>query len=682
MPKKEKNKNLEQALAKIEKQFGKGAIMKLGKQKVDESVKFISTGSFSLDKALGVGGVPRGRIVELYGNESSGKTTLALTIIKSVQESGGKGAYIDAEHGLDLDYAKKIGVNTEELLLSQPDYGEQALSIAQALIESGEVDVIIIDSVSALTPKCEIEGDMEDSHIGVQARMMGQAMRKLAGIIHKTNTCVIFINQVRMKIGVMFGCFHYNARVLLENGNTEKIGKIINQKQKVKVVSYNEYNNQIEYKPIQSYYKNGKANQFYQMIVQYPYGSGRSNLPIGDNHIFPTAKGFIEFKNLKVGDKVYIKVPNYLNSEQKELALGMILGDSNLRTKNHMTVSLRTKHSVKQNDYCKWKQSLFPKEFISCCGIDNQKRYWFDSCKTHELFKYKKNKFAKALRIIDKDIIKNISLKSIAIWYLDDGTFSGNYEYWGNGKSRIYCTKLRKSDKKKVIKIFNKLGLFNCKTDAKGFVFYGEDSFNFQKKIVKYIPKCMKYKIHPKLQKFCGIYKYNQVNEIKETIIESPILKIYNKPITRSKFKYDLEVKDNHNYFIDNVLVHNSPETTSGGKALKFYASVRIDLRRRGNIQQGEAYIGAKIKAKVVKNKVAPPFRVGEFFIYFDEGISPSAEIIELAEKHKILTKKGAWYSYKDENIGQGFENTKQYMKDNPKVLKEIEDQLKKMMEG
>ena len=193
------------ALSQIEKQFGKGSIMRLGENAVLPGIEAISTGALSLDIALGVGGVPRGRIIEIYGPESSGKTTLALHIVAEAQKTGGIAAFVDAEHALDITYARKLGVNTDDLLVSQPDTGEQALEITEVLIRSGAIDVLVVDSVAALVPRAEIEGEMGDSHMGLQARLMSQALRKLTGTISKSNCCVIFINQIRMKIGVMFG---------------------------------------------------------------------------------------------------------------------------------------------------------------------------------------------------------------------------------------------------------------------------------------------------------------------------------------------------------------------------------------------------------------------------------------------------------------------------------------------
>jgi recombination protein RecA len=202
----EKEKAVELAMTAVERQFGKGSIMRLGKDEpLIRDVQVISTGSISLDIALGVGGVPRGRIIEIYGPESSGKTTLCLHIVSEAQKKGGICGYIDAEHAMDVGYARKLGVRTDDLLLSQPDTGEQALEIAEMLVRSGAIDVLVIDSVAALVPKAELEGEMGDAHMGVQARLMSQALRKLTGTIAKSQTCVIFINQIRMKIGVMFG---------------------------------------------------------------------------------------------------------------------------------------------------------------------------------------------------------------------------------------------------------------------------------------------------------------------------------------------------------------------------------------------------------------------------------------------------------------------------------------------
>ncbi len=295
-----KAKALAAALAQIEKQFGKGSIMKMGDQSVANDIQVVSTGSLGLDIALGIGGVPRGRVVEIYGPESSGKTTLTLQVVAEMQKLGGTAAFIDAEHALDPTYAQKLGVKLDELLISQPDTGEQALEIADMLVRSGSVDVVVIDSVAALVPKAEIEGEMGDSLPGLQARLMSQALRKLTANISRTNTLVIFINQIRMKIGVMFGSpetttggnalkFYASVRLDIRRiGGIKKGDEVVGNETRVKIV------------------KNKVSPPFREAVFDILYGEGTSRegeiIELGVNHKLVEKSGsWYSYNGEKIG---------------------------------------------------------------------------------------------------------------------------------------------------------------------------------------------------------------------------------------------------------------------------------------------------------------------------------------------------------------------------------------------
>ncbi|MCI8348028.1 MAG: recombinase RecA [Firmicutes bacterium] len=330
--KNEKEKALEEALAQIQKQFGKGSIMKLGEKGAQMNVEAISTGSISLDLATGIGGVPKGRIIEIFGPESSGKTTLTLHIVAEAQKKGGRAAFIDAEHALDPVYAKNLGVDVENLLVSQPDTGEQALEICDMLVRSGALDVIVIDSVAALVPKAEIQGDMGDSHVGLHARLMSQALRKITGSINKSNTCVIFINQLREKVGVVYGNpevttggralkFYSSMRLDVRKSETIKTGdNIMGNRTKVKVV------------------KNKVAPPFKQAEFDIMYGEGISKEgdildSAVDAKLLEKAGSWYSYKGERIGQgreniKLYLKEHPEVVEELESKLLDIMKGNT------------------------------------------------------------------------------------------------------------------------------------------------------------------------------------------------------------------------------------------------------------------------------------------------------------------------------------------------------------------
>ncbi len=336
---KNNDKTLEQVLLDIEKQFGKGSVMKLGDNKTME-IDVVSSGSVMIDVALGIGGFPKGRIVEIYGPESSGKTTLALHTIAEAQKIGGRVAFIDAENSLDPQYAKKLGVNIDELILSQPDNGEQALEICEALVRSGAISVVVIDSVAALVPQAEIEGEMGDSHIGLQARLMSQALRKLAGVINKTNTIAIFINQLREKVGVMFGNpevtpggralkFYSSVRIDIRRSEQIKIGTdIVGNKTTVKVV------------------KNKMAPPFKNCSVDIMYGEGISKEGelidlASDLNIIDKSGAWYAYKGEKIGQGKE-NVKEYLKKNKN------IFNEIDIKVREHYNINNKKNETEKK----------------------------------------------------------------------------------------------------------------------------------------------------------------------------------------------------------------------------------------------------------------------------------------------------------------------------------------------
>ena len=479
-------KALDATLTDINKRFGDGAILRLGDAE-QLNVATIPTGSLTVDIALGVGGIPRGRITEIYGPESSGKTTMCLSVISEAQKRGGLCAFVDMEHALDPSYAERIGVDLDRLYISQPDTGEQALEITEQLVRSGALDIVVVDSVAALVPRAEIEGEMGDAHVGLQARLMSQALRKLSGAIKQSNCTVMFTNQLREKVGVMFGCFTGDARVAVvdetDSVHHVPIRDIVQEKRKYDVLSYNVETNTFEKKPIVTWFNNGKTEQFLRFQV------GERSFTCTPNHLLMTAEGeFVPAEAVAVGEALKI-------AQVRELA-----------------------HA---------------------------------------------------------------------------GGRSEAPVYVGGGET--------------------------------------------------------------------------------VTSIET---------ISEENDRFDIEVEGNHCYVVDGVVVHNSPETTSGGRALKFYASVRLDIRRIQAIKQGGDNIGNRTRIRVTKNKVAAPFREAEFDImFYQNGISKTGEIIDLGTDLGIIEKRGAFYRYNDDLLGQGRENSKDFLVENPEIADEIENKIREHYE-
>jgi recombination protein RecA len=681
--KSDRRQALDLAIAQIERQFGKGAVMRLGAGGPLEEIAVIPTGALSLDAALGIGGLPRGRVNEIYGPESSGKTTLALHVVAEAQRLGGIAAFIDAEHALDPGYARKLGVNIDEMLISQPDTGEQALEIAETLVRSNAVDVIVVDSVAALVPKAELDGDMGDSLPGLQARLMSQALRKLTAAISRSGTVVIFINQIREKIGVMFGCFQYSTRVTLADGRSEKIGKIVNQRMPVEVLSYDPVSGKIEPRRVVNWFDNGRTDYFLQFEVEGGR-SGRRRFAVTENHVIFTPGGPIRAGRLQPGAEVLVNVKDYvLTDDQWQVVLGGSLGDGSIRRIGTHAAHFRVGHGEAQKDYLEWKRAMLE----PFCGPIKRtgNGFGFDTLAIPAIADLCADYYGSdRSRLATDRVLDRLDARGIAVWYGDDGSFAGSYAQWGKGKAVLYNTALSSESRARVLARFERLGIGRLRDDGRGFWFNSEQTARFHGLIAPYLHPALDYKLHPSLRGRFTWQPALDVSDLKEReqlrAVPARVLRRYVKPMTRSMHRFDLEIEGHHTYLVDGVVVHNSPETTPGGRALKFYASVRIDVRRIETIKQGTESVGVRTRAKVVKNKLAPPFRDAEFDVIYGEGISKAGTLLDAAVDQGIVEKSGTWYSLKNERIGQGRENAKKYLQENPVVLDDLEAKLREAL--
>jgi recombination protein RecA len=613
----------------------------------------------------------------------SHNTTLALHVVAEAQRNGGVAAFIDAEHALDPIYAKALGVDVDELLISQPDTGEQALEIADMLIRSGALDVVVVDSVAALVPRAELEGDMGDTHVGLQARLMSQALRKLAGTINRSDTTAIFINQLREKIGVMFGCLQYGTRVTLADGTQEKIGKIVNQKMDVEVLAVDPETGTVEPKRIVNWFDNGKAERFLQFTVYKPEGNGRAQFAVTDPHKIATPLGWQEAADLRVGDSVLMPLPHYLSAQQRQLVYGGLMGDGSISPKpaDGVGVTMKSRfrfgHGPEQDGYARWKAALL--EGVPTSVSPHAKGgLMVETTPLVELDGLRDAVYVGGRKVFSWDYLKELTPFALAIWYLDDGSFSEWRVDGSAGRSEVCVEAMEASSRTRLVRLLNDTyGLSSKLTERGGnavIVFDKDGTEALHALIAPYVPDVMSYKLLEHHRGRGTVAVEPAAKRMKLTPV--PIVGIHEKPPTRSMQKFDIEIDGHHNYLADGVMVHNSPETTPGGRALKFYASVRIDVRRIEAIKQGTDNVGNKVRAKIVKNKVAPPFRVAEFDIMFGEGISREGSLIDVAVEQGIVRKAGAWYTFDGDQLGQGREKAKQFLRENPELAMQLQDRV------
>jgi recombination protein RecA len=560
------------------------------------------------------------------------------------------------------------------------------------LIRSGALDILVIDSVAALVPRAEIEGEMGDSHVGLQARLMSQALRKLTGALSNSGTTAIFINQLREKIGVMFGCFNYSTRVQLADGTTEKIGKIVNQKMDVEVLSYDPDTDRVVPRRVVNWFNNGPAEQFLQFTVEKSGGNGKSQFAATPNHLIRTPGGWTEAGDLIAGDRVMAAEPHRLSDQQFQVVLGSLMGDGNLspNRRDRNGVRFRLGHGAKQAEYLHWKTELLGN--IKHSMSENAKGAQFvDFTPLPELAELQRAVYlGDGKKFLSEEYLKALTPLALAIWYMDDGSFSlrskGLQQRTTGGSGRIeICVEAMSEGSRERVRDYLRdthgLDVRLRQSGAAGkavLVFSTNASAKFQEMVAPYMAPSMDYKLLPRFRSQGSVTP--QFVEPTQRLVPARILDVHVKPHTRSMNRFDIEVEGHHNYFADGVMVHNSPETTTGGKALKFYASVRLDVRRIETLKDGTDAVGNRTRVKVVKNKVSPPFKQAEFDILYGKGISKEGSLIDMGVEQGFIRKSGSWFTYEGEQLGQGKENARTFLIENVDIANEVEKKIKEKM--
>jgi recombination protein RecA len=522
---------------------------------------------------------------------------------------------------------------------------------------------------------------MGDSHVGLQARLMSQALRKLAGTLNRTDTIALFTNQLREKIGVMFGCLSANTRVRLADGSSERIARIVNQRLPLQVMALDPETGTISPKRIVNYFKNGETDEWLRFEIEGK--QGRHLLTCTPNHIVFTPDGERHAFEIQEGDEVLIGAKHYsLTTDQAQLILGGALGDGSLRRVSTKNVKFRVGHGAAQRDYLEWKH-----EFLAPFVHDIKptgRGYGFDSIPMQQLTWIRDAVYQGSGRksSVTEPLVAGLDARAIAVWYADDGTFSGTYERWGHGKAEIYAMGLGRDDRELLARRCEELGMSRPTVTQRGLLFSGERTRQFHERIASYVHPCVEYKLHPD---FRGRFDWhpdrsdvhlNGTRLASRTTIRpipARVLRTYSTPpAPHKRQRYDLEIEDSHTYLANNVVVHNSPETTPGGRALKFYASVRLDIRRIETLKEGAEAIGNRVRVKVVKNKVAPPFKQAEFDIIYGTGIPWEGTVLDVGLERKIVQKSGSYFSFGDERLGQGRQNAAAFLGEHPDVVQAI----------
>lgn len=686
-----KTKNNDDIFAKIANKTGGEVISK------ETSVNsFIDTGSLAVNficsgRFIG-GGIVSSRVTEFYGPPSSSKSLFGTNILRGTQKQNGYAILLDCENAINVEFMKKSSyIDTNRLLRYTPRTLEESFNLMYNLIREIRAEdtenpiVFVYDSITVSPCEREFkETDLPQNYNqaifkkvvgrneqpGERAKIISRELRKLTPLLEKNNATLFVINQTRNQIGVMYGCFSYANRVMLADGTNEKIGKIVNQKIPVKVMSMNLQTGRIESKKVIGWHRNGslqEGEKFKLHKFKRNFGDGGFgyfSCTLNHKIIIKNVDKFqeIEAKELNVGDKVVTMQPYYLSKDQMQIVYGSILGDGSLRTRydTEGNTYLRFNHGENQKDYCRYKASMFDISYIGS-EYETKNNLEINLIPMYELnhlldykptkYKLKNGKFIEEY-FVPQEIADNLNELGLAIWYLDDGTYSGHYDHWGNGKCNICCKKIK--NREIMLPFFDKMGLKPTIEDI-GFVFNAENTYKLHSLICRFVPKSMQYKLHPQLRDLEGFEIRKISMEYKP--IESTIVDIRDKKTFNTTVKFDLTVEDNSTYFIGGACVHNSPETTPGGLALGFYSSCRIRTQTQKKIESkvGRA-MGINLKIQNKKNRTCRPFIQTEGIqLFFEYGVDPLSGLLSLLLQEERIVESGkGMYSVVDKFLPVG----------------------------
>jgi len=518
---------------------------------------------------------------------------------------------------------------------------------------------------------------------------MSQALRKLTATLNKTDTIAIFINQLREKIGVIYGCLSWDSQVILADGTKERIGKIVNQRMPVEVLSYDAELDAVVPRKVVNWFDNGRTDHFLQFTVARATGTGgRPSFACTGNHQIRTPVGWREAQDLAVGDRVMQAVPHYLSDLQWEVTLGGLMGDGSLsRSQGLHAARYRFGHCAKQAAYCDWKGSLFAN--IGACrsvrSSDGVVSY--DLTPLAELAELRQAVYLDGKKVLSEDYLKQLTPLALAIWYMDDGSFANRSKGLqertkdGSGRSQICVEAMEPTTRTRLVTYLADTWGINARLTSRGaakkavLVFPKDETSKLHALIAPFVHPSMEYKLLPRYR---GRFAVEPVfSPTRYELMPMPITAVRPKTPCSRTHRFDIEVEGSHNYLADGVVVHNSPEVTPGGRALKFYSSVRIDIRRIESIKDGVEIIGNRTRVKVVKNKVSSPFKTCEFDIMYGKGISREGSLLDVGVDLGLVKKSGAWYTYDGEQLGQGRENAKGFLADNPEIMVEISERIR-----